>query len=43
MSSRQITHIETNLLAKGLNFSVTSKTLSHKDIIAAIQDAVKDL
>ena len=43
MSSRQLTHIETDLLAKGLNFSVTSKTLPNKDIIATIEDAVKDL
>ena len=43
MSSRQLTHIETDLLAKGLNFSITSKTLPNKDIIATIEDAVKDL
>ena len=43
MSSRQLTHIETDLLAKDLNFSVTSKTLPNKDIIATIEDAVKDL
>ena len=43
MSSRQLTHIETDLLAKGLNFSITSKTLPNKDIIAAVEDAVKDL
>ena len=42
-SSRQLTHIETDLLAKGLNFSITSKTLSNKDIIATTEDAVKDL
>ena len=42
MSSRQLTHIETDLLAKGLNFSVTSKTLPNKDI-ATIADAVNDL
>ena len=41
MSSRQLTHIETDLLAKGLNFSITSKP--NKDIIATIEDAVKDL
>ena len=35
-------HIETDLLAKGLNFSITSKTLSNKDIIATVEDAVKD-
>ena len=34
MSSRQLTHIETNLLTKGLNFSITSKTMPNKDIIA---------
>ena len=43
MSSRQLTHIETDLLAKGLNFSIASKTLPNKDIIATIEDAVKDL
>ena len=43
MSSRQLTHVETDLLAKGLNFSITSKSLLHKDIIATIEDAVKDL
>ena len=42
MSSRQLTHIETDLLAKGLNFSITSETLPNKDI-ANIEDAVKDL
>ena len=43
MSSRQLIHIETDLLAKGLNFSIISKTLPNKDIIATIEDAVKDL
>ena len=43
MSSRKLTHIEIDLLAKGLNFSITSKTLPNKDIIAIIEDAVKDL
>ena len=43
MSSRQLTHIETNLLAKGLNLSVTFKTLPNKDIIATIEDVIKDL
>ena len=43
MSSRQLTHIETDLLAKGLNFSITSKNLPNKDIIATVEDAVKDL
>ena len=37
MSSRQLTHIETDLLARGLNFSITSKTLPNKE------DLVKDL
>ena len=36
------THIENNLLAKGLNFSITSKTLANKDIIATIEHVVKD-
>ena len=39
----QLTHMKTDLFAKGLNFSITSKTLPNKDIIAAIEDAVKDL
>ena len=43
MSSRQLTHIETDILAKSLNFSITSKTLPNKDIIATAEDAVKDL
>ena len=43
MSSRQLTHIESNLLAKDLNFSITSKTMPNKDIIATIENAVKDL
>ena len=43
MSSRQLTHIETDLLTKHLNFSITSKTLPNKDIIATVEDAVKDL
>ena len=43
MSSRQLTHIETNLLTNGLNFSITSKTLPYKDIIPTVKDAVKDL
>ena len=43
VSSRQLTHIETDLLAKDLNFSITSKTLPNKDIIATVEDAVKDL
>ena len=33
----------TDLLLKGLNFSVTSETLLNKDIIATMEDAVKDL
>ena len=41
--SRQLTHIETDFLAKGLNFSITSKTLPNKNIIATVVDAVKDL
>ena len=29
--------------AKDLNFSITCKTLPNKDIIATVEDAVKDL
>ena len=43
MSLRQLTHVKTDLLAKGLNFSITSKTLPNKDIIATVEDPVKDL
>ena len=43
MSSRQLTHIETDPLAKGLNFSITSKTLPNNDIIATVEDGIKDL
>ena len=43
MSSRQLTYIETDLLAKGLNFSFTLQTLPNKDIIATIKDAVNVL
>ena len=40
LTHRQLTHIET---AKGLNFSITSKTLPNKYIIGNKEDAVKDL
>ena len=40
MWSRQLTN---DLLTKGFNFSITSKTLPNKDIIASSEDAVKDL
>ena len=43
MFSRELTHYETDLLAKGLNFSITSKTLPNKDIIATMEYAVKHL
>ena len=43
MSSRHLSHIETDYLTKSLNFSITSKTLANKDIIATIKNAVKDL
>ena len=43
ISSRQLTYIETDLLAKGLNFSITSKSLPNEDIIATVEDAAKDL
>ena len=43
MSSRQLTHIEANLLAMGLNFSITSRALTNKDIIATTEDPVQNL
>ena len=43
ISSRPITPIKTDLLAKCLNFSITSKTLPNKDIIATVEDPVNDL
>ena len=43
LSSRLLTHIEIDLLAKDLHFSITSKTLPKNYIIATIEDAVKDL
>ena len=43
MSSRQLTHIKTDHPAKGFNFWITSKKLPSKDIIATIEDAVKDV
>ena len=42
VSSRQLTHIETDLLTNSLNFSITSKTLPNKNIVATIEDAVTD-
>ena len=43
MSTRPLIHIETDLLAKGLNFLITSKTLCNQDIIATTGVAVKYL
>ena len=43
MPSRRLAIIATDLLVKGLNFSITSKTLSNKDILATNEDAVNDL
>ena len=43
MSSRQLIHIKNDLLSKDLNFSIASKARPNKDIIATIEDAVKDL
>ena len=39
----QLRHIVTKILTKGYNFSITSKTLPNKDVIATIEGAVKDL
>ena len=35
MSSRKLTHIETDFLVKSLNYSITSKALPNKNIIAS--------
>ena len=43
MFSRQLTHIVSDLLVKGLYFLISSKTLPNEDMIATIEDAVKDL
>ena len=43
ISSRQLTHIKNDLLRKGLNFSITSKTLANEDIIPIIEESVTDL
>ena len=43
ISFRQLTHIKTDLLVKGLNFSIYSKVMPIKGIIAVMEDAVKDL
>ena len=43
MSSRHLSQFKTDLLAKGLNVSITSKTLLNKGIITTIEDTVKDL
>ena len=43
MSPRQLAHIETDLLAKGLNFSITSNTLPNGDTIVTLADVVNDL
>ena len=43
ISSRQLPQFETDLPAKGLIFSINSKTLLNKDIIATVEDAVKNL
>ena len=45
MFSRQLTHIETNLLVMDVNFSITSKRLPNKDITTkefAMQDLQKE-
>ena len=39
MPSRTMTHIEYDILAKGLDFSITSKTLPNKDFVAIIEYA----
>ena len=43
MSSIKLTHIETNRLAKDLNFLITSKTVPNKNITVTVEDALKEL
>ena len=43
LSSRQLFQSKADLLAKGLNFSITSKTLPNNGIIVTVEDVVKDL
>ena len=43
MSSRQLIYIETDLLAKGIKVSATSRKLPNKDIIVAMENALKIL
>ena len=43
MFTRPLTHIETDLFAKVLNFSITSKAQPNKGIIATVEDAAKVL
>ena len=42
MCSRQLNHTETDLIAKGLNFSITSKTLPNKQIMDTVKDLEKE-
>ena len=42
MPPRQLAHIQSNHLIKGLNFSITSKSLPNKHIIATIEHPVRD-
>ena len=42
-SSRQLTHSKTDTLMKGLNFSISFKTGTNKDIIANIEDTAEYL
>ena len=41
MPSKELANIGTDLLAKGINFSITSKTMAHNDK-ATIEDAGED-
>ena len=43
MCVRQLAHIETDILAKELNFAITSKTLPNRDIIATTEYTVQHL
>ncbi|XP_057290838.1 uncharacterized protein LOC130613523 [Hydractinia symbiolongicarpus] len=43
LSNRQLTTEETNLLSKGMNFCMTPASLPKKEIVAKVEEAIKDL
>ncbi|XP_057292500.1 uncharacterized protein LOC130621201 [Hydractinia symbiolongicarpus] len=43
LSNRQLTTEETNLLSKGMNFCMTPASIPKKEIVAKVEEAIKDL